>query len=165
MLCDNQLEQTFRQLFFYVFIYIFDLLSLAPVGLTEDLDAWPPPVSSADQIFCQDSMKIIIFSFLQVTGQVQERVSFLSAMYYIQMTVNAEKYDFTQTYEFAYVSFAMAKPSQEPQWQSLYYPLAYPVWLAIMGSVLLVPLTYIAVNYFIVIRETHLVKHNFHYYI
>ena len=82
-----------------------------------------------------------------MTRQVEERVSFIAAVYYILMTVRAEKYDFTHTYEFSYVSFAMAKPSQEPQWQSLYYPLAYPVWLAIMGSVLLVPLTYIAVNY------------------
>ena len=67
------------------------------------------------------------------------------------MTVRAELYDFTQTYEYSYVSFAMAKSSQEPQWQSLYYPLAYQVWLAVIGSILLMPLTYIAVKYLVVI--------------
>ncbi|XP_063886360.1 ionotropic receptor 21a-like [Scylla paramamosain] len=86
-------------------------------------------------------------SWAEVTRQVEERVSFMAAVYYIIMTVRAEKYDFTQTYEFSYLSFAMAKPSQEPQWQSLYYPLAYQVWLATLGSLLLYPLTYIAVNY------------------
>ncbi|KAK8397753.1 hypothetical protein O3P69_004504 [Scylla paramamosain] len=64
-------------------------------------------------------------SWAEVTSQVEERVSFIASIYYILMTVRAEKYDFTQTYEFSYVSFSMAKPRQEPQWQSLYYPLAH----------------------------------------
>ncbi|XP_063886435.1 ionotropic receptor 21a-like [Scylla paramamosain] len=86
-------------------------------------------------------------SWTEVTSQVEERVSFIASIYHILMTVRAEKYDFTQTFEFSYVSFSMAKPRQEPQWQSLYYPLAQQVWLAILGSVLLVPFIYIVINY------------------
>lgn len=82
-----------------------------------------------------------------MTGQVEKRVSFIAAVYHILMTVRAEKYDYTRTFEFSYVSFCMAKPHQEPQWQSLYYPLGHNVWLAILGSVLLVPFTYIMVKY------------------
>ncbi|XP_045111733.1 uncharacterized protein LOC123504892 [Portunus trituberculatus] len=66
-------------------------------------------------------------TWAEVTQRVEERVSFIAAVYYIMMTVRAERYDFTHAYEFSYFSFAMAKPSQEPQWQSLYYPLAYQV--------------------------------------
>ncbi|KAK8397754.1 hypothetical protein O3P69_004505 [Scylla paramamosain] len=86
-------------------------------------------------------------SWAEVTSQVEERVSFIASIYYVLMTLRAEKYDFTQTFEFSYVSFSMAKPRQEPQWQSLYYPLAQQVWLAILGSVLLVPFIYIVINY------------------
>lgn len=77
---------------------------------------------------------------------MEKRESFIASIYYILMTVRAEKYDFTQTYEFSYVSFTMAKPRQEAQWQSLYYPLTQHVWLAILGSVLFVPLIYTMVK-------------------
>ncbi|XP_045111732.1 glutamate receptor 2-like [Portunus trituberculatus] len=86
-------------------------------------------------------------SWAEVTSLVEERVSFIASVYHILMTVRAEKYDYTHTFEFSYVSFSMAKPHREPQWQSLYYPLAHHVWLAILGSVLLVPLTYITINH------------------
>ncbi|XP_063886436.1 ionotropic receptor 93a-like [Scylla paramamosain] len=84
-------------------------------------------------------------SWAEATIQVQERVSFLCPVYHIMMSVRAEKYDFTYTYEYAYFSFAMAKPEQEPRWRSLYYPLAYEVWLAVMGSLLFVPVTYMMI--------------------
>ncbi|XP_063886432.1 uncharacterized protein LOC135114462 isoform X2 [Scylla paramamosain] len=86
-------------------------------------------------------------SWAEVISLMEERVSFIVPVYHILMPLRAENFDFTQTFEFSYVSFSMAKPSQEPQWQSLYYPLAEQVWLAILGSVLLVPFTYIAINY------------------
>lgn len=99
-----------------------------------------------------------MFSVPQATKRVEERVSFVVPVYFTLMSIRAAKYDFSYTYEFSYVSFAMATPNQEPQWQGLYYPLAYQVWLSIMGLVFLVPLTYIAVKYFIVIKNHFLIN-------
>ncbi|KAK8397756.1 hypothetical protein O3P69_004507 [Scylla paramamosain] len=86
-------------------------------------------------------------SWDDVTKQVEERVSFICPAYHIMMTVRYERYDFTYTYEFSYFSFAMAKPSQEPQWQSLYYPLTDQVWLAVLAALLSVPTIYISIEY------------------
>ena len=72
--------------------------------------------------------------------------------YHMMMTVRAEIYDFTYTYEFSYFSFAMAKPSQEPRWQSLYYPLAHQVWLAVLAALFCVPTIYNSVNNDFVIK-------------
>lgn len=105
---------------------------------------------------------MVSLCFSQVTKQVEERVSFIAAVLHILMSIRAEKYDFTQTYEFSYHSFAMAKPNQVPQWQNLYYPLAYQVWLSTLGSLLLVPITYIAVKYLNVVKETFSRKNSFH---
>lgn len=62
------------------------------------------------------------------------------------MITRAEIYDYTFTYEYAHLSFAMAKPAQEPQWQSLYYPLSHQVWVALAATLLVVPIVYGAVS-------------------
>lgn len=62
------------------------------------------------------------------------------------MITRANVFDFTYPYEFAYFSFAMAKPGQQSQWQGLYHPLSHQVWLAGAAALILVPLTYSAVK-------------------
>ncbi|XP_050713412.1 uncharacterized protein LOC126996696 [Eriocheir sinensis] len=79
--------------------------------------------------------------------KVEERASFICPVYHIVMSVRVKRHDFTFTHEFSYLSFAMAKPSQKPQWQGLYYPLAEQVWLAVLAALILVPLVYKAVTY------------------
>ena len=48
-------QGNYRKLFIYVYLFIYlfisCLLPIMPVGLRETLDGWPPPVSSAGQIF------------------------------------------------------------------------------------------------------------------
>ena len=50
-----------------------------------------------------------------------------------------EKYDFTYGYENVHMSFGMAKPSLEPRWKSVYYPLAAEVWMAMIAHVFFIP--------------------------
>lgn len=79
---------------------------------------------------------------------VNERVAYICPVYHILMPVRLEKHDFTYTYEFSYFSFAMAKPSLKPQWQSLYYPLADFVWFLVLVTLLCVLLFLILVRCF-----------------
>lgn len=78
-------------------------------------------------------------------------------VYHSLMLTRAQVHDFSFTYEFAHLSFAMAKPAQEPQWQGLYYPLSHRVWVALAAALLVIPLIYSAVN----ISEYHEKDHSY----
>ncbi|XP_045111736.1 glutamate receptor 2-like [Portunus trituberculatus] len=86
-------------------------------------------------------------SWAEATRLVEERISLMCPIYHNKLTVRAEKYDFSFTYEFSFLSFAMAKPTQRPRWQSLYYPLSHEVWLIVLATVFFVPVVYISVNF------------------
>ncbi|KAK3884234.1 hypothetical protein Pcinc_011510 [Petrolisthes cinctipes] len=79
------------------------------------------------------------------TKLVYDRVAYICPVYHILMPVRFEQHDFTFSYEFSYFSFAMAKPSLKPQWQSLYYPLDGLVWLLVLLMLLCTPLFLIMV--------------------
>lgn len=75
----------------------------------------------------------------KVTSLVEERISLMAPIIHVLLTVRMERHDFTYGYENAHLSFAMAKPSLEPRWKSLYYPLANEVWMAVIAHVFLFP--------------------------
>ncbi|XP_042866394.1 uncharacterized protein LOC122249515 [Penaeus japonicus] len=77
--------------------------------------------------------------FVEVTKRVEERVSFISSIYYVVLANRMERHDFTYTYQFSYESFCMAKPGLRPQWESLYYPLTHRVWAATLTVLVIVP--------------------------
>lgn len=49
-----------------------------------------------------------------------------------------EEFEITFFVEPSTLAFAMAKPTLEPNWQSLYYPLQLEVWGAVIITVVLV---------------------------
>ncbi|XP_063886437.1 uncharacterized protein LOC135114467 [Scylla paramamosain] len=78
-------------------------------------------------------------SWDDVTNLVEDRTSLIASVIYGMLTVRAERYDFSFSYAYGHRSFAMAKPSLEAQWTSLYYPLANEVWITLLVPLLLVP--------------------------
>ncbi|KAK3884237.1 hypothetical protein Pcinc_011513 [Petrolisthes cinctipes] len=82
----------------------------------------------------------------RATKLVYDRVAYICPVYHILMPVRFEQHDFAFSYEFSYFSFAMAKPSLKPQWQSLYYPLDGLVWLLVLLMLLCTPLFLIMVS-------------------
>ncbi|KAK7040235.1 hypothetical protein SK128_015100, partial [Halocaridina rubra] len=71
-------------------------------------------------------------SWKQVDGQVEEGVSMMATIYHIVLPERTTRYDFTYTYENAYLSFSTFKPSLKPQWQALYYPFTDEVWIVLL---------------------------------
>ncbi|XP_071545497.1 uncharacterized protein [Panulirus ornatus] len=80
-------------------------------------------------------------SWADVTDQVEARTSFIASVVYAVLHNRLEKYDFTHTFDYSPLCFAMAKPTLKPQWQSLYYPLATKVWACILATAFLMCVT------------------------
>lgn len=78
---------------------------------------------------------------LQVAERVEERVSFMATVFHNVLPQRLERYDYSYTYEYGSLDLSAAKPALEPQWQSLYYPLADEVWLSALIVLLLVPVS------------------------
>ena len=86
---------------------------------------------------------------LKVTSLVEDRTSFIAPVIYMVLTERMEIYDFTYIHERAHASFALAKPSLEPRWKSLYYPLVIEVWMAVTALLFFVPTLLTLVIYLI----------------
>ncbi|XP_071527502.1 ionotropic receptor 93a-like [Panulirus ornatus] len=78
--------------------------------------------------------------WVEVEMLVKKRISFVSPVMCLVLPQYFEHFDMTYTYNFVFLVFSMRKPGLSPSWQSLYYPLANQVWLAILTLLLLVPI-------------------------
>lgn len=56
------------------------------------------------------------------------------------------RYDYTITFDFSPLSFAMAKPVPKPSWLSFYHPLSSQVWAAVIASTMVVCFTLVMVS-------------------
>nr|XP_027221746.1 uncharacterized protein LOC113813891 [Penaeus vannamei] len=82
---------------------------------------------------------LYVDSWAEALDLTSQRVSFVTPVYHAVLATRLKRFDYSLGYTFAFISFSMKKPEIQPQWQSLYYPLADQVWLAILLSVVLAP--------------------------
>ncbi|KAK8396605.1 hypothetical protein O3P69_004944 [Scylla paramamosain] len=73
--------------------------------------------------------------------RVEERKSFMATVFHNMLPQRLKRYDYSYTYEYGSLDFSAAKPSLRPRWQSLYYPLSNEVWIAVLGVLLVVPIS------------------------
>ncbi|XP_063584652.1 ionotropic receptor 21a-like [Penaeus indicus] len=78
-------------------------------------------------------------SWAEALDLTSQRISFVTPVYHAVLVTRLKRFDYSLGYTFAFISFSMKKPEIQPQWQSLYYPLADQVWLAILMIVILAP--------------------------
>ncbi|XP_047482563.1 uncharacterized protein LOC125034667 [Penaeus chinensis] len=78
-------------------------------------------------------------SWAEALDLTSQRISFVTPVYHAVLATRLKRFDYSMGYTFAFISFSMKKPEIQPQWQSLYYPLADQVWLAILMIVILAP--------------------------
>ncbi|XP_037782032.1 uncharacterized protein LOC119578535 [Penaeus monodon] len=71
-------------------------------------------------------------SWAEALDFTSQRISFVTPVYHAVLATRLKRFDYSMGYTFAFISFSMKKPEIQPQWQSLYYPLADQVWLAIL---------------------------------
>ncbi|XP_042231336.1 ionotropic receptor 93a-like [Homarus americanus] len=79
-------------------------------------------------------------SWAEVTGLVEQRLSFMAAVHHTVLLARMERFDYAWVHLQGRADFSMADPGLKPQWQSLYYPLLAVVWAAIVLTMLLAPL-------------------------
>lgn len=82
----------------------------------------------------------------QVTQKVEQRQALMATIIYAVLPERLKRYDFSYPYEYASPTFCMTKPVLEPQFLSLYYPLANEVWLFILFALFLVPVILVQVG-------------------
>ncbi|XP_063843915.1 uncharacterized protein LOC135090773 [Scylla paramamosain] len=80
-------------------------------------------------------------SWDEVAMRVEERKSFMATVFHNMLPQRLKRYDYSYTYEYGSLDFSAAKPSLRPRWQSLYYPLSNEVWIAVLGVLLVVPIS------------------------
>lgn len=88
----------------------------------------------------------LLFSQFQAKMWVQKRVSFVLPLFHFMLVERLALYDFSYAYEFSAHMFIAATPSLRPQWLSLYYPLSGNVWLAVISTIMIVPLFILLVS-------------------
>ncbi|XP_064098733.1 ionotropic receptor 93a-like [Macrobrachium nipponense] len=82
----------------------------------------------------------------EVAQRVTERASFMATVFHFVFPQRMDRYDYSYTYEFASMAFCASKPQLSPKWESLYYPLADAVWVAILVVLLVVPVLLFMLN-------------------
>ncbi|XP_066984761.1 ionotropic receptor 21a-like [Macrobrachium rosenbergii] len=78
-------------------------------------------------------------SWDDVAKKVHERKAFMSPIVHFVFPQRMDRYDYSYPYELAPMVFCASKPALKPSWQSLYYPFAGDVWLAILIVLILFP--------------------------
>ncbi|XP_066968106.1 uncharacterized protein [Macrobrachium rosenbergii] len=77
---------------------------------------------------------------------VANRSSWVAPVIHFLLPSRLKSTDFTWIYENdVNLAFVMVKPSVEPKWQSLYYPLTYQVWIFILATIAVASWSLIAV--------------------
>ncbi|XP_071527034.1 LOW QUALITY PROTEIN: ionotropic receptor 21a-like [Panulirus ornatus] len=85
-------------------------------------------------------------SWAEAARRVEERVSFMAAVYHVALPERWKQYGFTYIYEFNQASFSLAKPGLKPRWQSLYYPLTAQAWGAVLGVLIAMPVFFYLIS-------------------
>ncbi|XP_063607595.1 ionotropic receptor 21a-like, partial [Penaeus indicus] len=117
--------------------------------LEEPSASSPGRYSGTDFLLLEATAEALNFTFrvvptetwTEVADRVVERVAFLSPIFHNVLPARLDRYEFSFVYEFGSLDFSKAKPDFKPQWQSLYYPLSHAVWLGILATVVVVPLS------------------------
>ncbi|XP_069999969.1 ionotropic receptor 21a isoform X2 [Penaeus vannamei] len=118
--------------------------------LEEPSASSPGRYSGTDFLLLEATAEALNFTFrvvptetwTEVADRVVERVAFLSPIFHNVLPARLERYEFSFVYEFGSLDFSRAKPDLQPQWQSLYYPLSHAVWLGVLATVVVVPLSF-----------------------
>ena len=90
---------------------------------------------------------VALLFLYQVAVRVEERKSFMASVFHNILPQRLKRYDYSYTYEYGSLDFAAAKPSLRPHWQSLYYPLSNEVWIAVLGVMLVMPISLYLVSF------------------
>ncbi|KAG7163521.1 Ionotropic receptor 93a-like 2 [Homarus americanus] len=85
-------------------------------------------------------------SWEEVIQKVDERESFIAAVFHLALREQYKRHDFTYIFEFNQMSFALAKPGLKPRLESLYYPLTNEVWTGVLVVFLLMPAIFYVVS-------------------